>query len=127
MFDDPYQYFGRLSDEMLRAMRLVVDIGLHAKDWTRERAIAYMQDNSDMAESDVMAEVERYIVIPGQALAYKMEQRTIKELRTEATEVLGDDFDIKAFHRLVLTGGTVPMDVLRQQVRAWVSSQQADI
>ncbi len=125
MFEDPYQYFGRLSDEMLRAMRLVVDTGLHAKGWTRERAIQYMQDNSDMAESDVVAEVERYIVIPGQALAYKMGQRTISELRAQATAELGDDFDIKAFHRLVLTGGAMPMDVLRQRVASWIASEKA--
>ncbi len=125
MFTDPYQYFGRLSDEMLRAMRLVVDTGLHSKNWTREQAIQYMQDNSDMAESDVVAEVERYIVIPGQALAYKIGQRTISELRAQATEELGDDFDIKAFHRLVLTGGAMPMDVLRQRVAAWIASEKA--
>lgn len=126
MFDDPYQYFGRLSDEMLRAMRLVVDTGLHAKGWTREQAIAYMSDNSDMADSDVVAEVERYIVIPGQALAYKIGQRTISELRAKATVELGDQFDIKAFHRLVLTGGAVPMDVLRQRVNAWIAAEKAN-
>lgn len=124
MFEDPYQYFGRLSDEMLRAMRLVVDTGLHSKGWTREQAIVFMQENSDMAESDVVAEVERYIVIAGQALAYKMGQSVISELRAQAERQLGDDFDIKAFHRVVLTGGAMPMDILRQRVNAWIAEQQ---
>ncbi len=121
MFDDPYQYFGRLSDEMLRAMRLVVDTGMHAKGWTREQAIDYMRANSDMAESAVIAEVERYIVIAGQALAYKMGQSVISELRARAERELGDDFDIKAFHRVVLTGGAMPMDILRQRVNSWIN------
>lgn len=124
MFDDPYQYFGRLSDEMLRAMRLVVDTGLHAKGWSREQAIEFMQTNSDMAESDVVAEVERYIVIAGQALAYKMGQSVISELRAKAESELGDDFDIKAFHRVVLTGGAMPMDILRQRVQAWIANKK---
>lgn len=123
MFSDPFQYFGRLSDEMLRAMRLVVDTGLHAKGWTREQAIQYMLDHSTMAESDVIAEVERYIAIPGQALAYKVGQRIISELRAEAEAAMGDDFDIRAFHRLVLTGGSMPMATLQQRVRAWIAEQ----
>ncbi len=125
MFEDPYQYFGRLSDEMLRAMRLVVDTGLHAKGWTREQAIEFMQNNSDMAESDVVAEVERYIVIAGQALAYKMGQSVISELRAQAENELGDNFDIKAFHRVVLTGGAMPMDILRQRVNSWIDEVKA--
>ncbi len=123
MFEDPYQYFGRLSDEMLRAMRLVVDTGMHAKGWTREQAIAFMMENSDMAESDVVAEVERYIAIAGQALAYKVGQRVISQLRHDAEQALGDDFDIRAFHRLVLTGGSMPMDVLGRRVGDWIASQ----
>ena len=92
MFTDPYQWYGRLSDEMLRAMRLVVDTGLHAKGWTREQAIKYMLDNSSMAESDVTAEVERYIVWPGQALGYKLGQLHITALRAQAQRQLGDRF-----------------------------------
>lgn len=124
MFTDPYQYFGRLSDEMLRAMRLVVDTGLHAKGWSREQAIDYMTANSDMAESDVVAEVERYIAIPGQALAYKVGQRAINELREEAETALGEDFDIRAFHRVVLTGGAMPLEVLKRRVRSWIEAEQ---
>ena len=124
MFTDPYQYYGRLSDEMLRAMRLVVDTGMHAKGWSREQAIKYMLDHSSMAESDVIAEVERYIATPGQALAYKVGQREISALRSYGEKTLGDNFDIRAFHRLVLTGGAVPLDVLSQQVEAWVERQQ---
>lgn len=123
LFSDPYQYFGRLSDEQLRAMRLVVDSGMHAKGWSREQAIQYMLDNSPMAESDAVAEVERYIAIPGQALAYKVGERAIRSLRTEAEQKLGSHFDIRAFHRVVLTGGAVPLAVLEQRVREWIKEQ----
>ncbi len=124
MFIDPYQYYGRLSDEMLRAMRLVVDTGMHAKGWSREQAIKYMLDHSSMAESDVIAEVERYIAIPAQALSYKVGQRIISDARIKASAELGEKFDIRAFHRLVLTGGAVPMDVLQAQIDAWIEAQQ---
>ncbi len=124
LFTDPYQYYGRLSDEMLRAMRLVVDTGLHAKGWSRERAIAYMQDNSSMAESDVVSEVERYIAIPGQALAYKVGQRVISNLRAEAEAALGEDFDVRAFHRQVLIDGAMPLDVLARKIREWIEARR---
>lgn len=124
LFTDPYQWYGRLSDEQLRAMRLVVDTGLHAKGWTRERAIQYMLDNSSMAESDVVSEVERYIVWPGQALGYKIGQLEITQLRREAEAALGGRFDVKAFHRVVLTAGQVPLPVLRELVQAWVAAQR---
>lgn len=120
LFTDPYQWYGRLSDEQLRAMRLVVDTGLHHKGWTREQAIRYMLDNSSMAESDVVSEVERYIVWPGQALGYKIGQLEITKLRAEAERALGAKFDIKGFHRVVLTAGQVPLPVLRELVQAWV-------
>jgi uncharacterized protein (DUF885 family) len=94
MFSDPYQYYGRLSDEMLRAMRLVVDTGLHTKGWSREKAIQYMVDNSSMARSDVEAEVERYIATPAQALGYKIGQIRIREMRNKAEAALGSRFDI---------------------------------
>lgn len=123
MFEDPMQYYGKLSDEMLRAMRLVVDTGLHYKKWTREQAIDYMLENSSMAESDVIAEVERYIVIPGQALAYKIGQLSILEMRAKAEAALGDDFDIKAFHRQILVDGALPMDVLARKMDEWVQAQ----
>ncbi len=120
MFTDPYMWYGRLNDEQLRAMRLVVDTGLHAKGWSREKAIAYMLENSSMAESDAVAEVERYISIPGQALAYKVGERHIRHLRNQATEALGDDFDIKAFHSNILTDGAMPMPILSEKMSMWI-------
>lgn len=120
VFTDPYQWYGRLADEQLRAMRLVVDTGMHHYGWTREQAIEYMKANSSMAESDVVAEVERYIVWPGQALAYKVGERVIRELRNEAEAALGERFDVRAFHRQVLVDGALPMDVLQRKVRAWI-------
>jgi uncharacterized protein (DUF885 family) len=127
LFTDPYQWYGRLVDEQLRAMRLVVDTGLHDQGWTREQAIRYMLENSSMAESDVVAEVERYIVIPGQALGYKIGQFAIRGLRNEAEQALGEHFDVKAFHRQVLIDGEMPMDVLRAKLREWIRAEQARI
>ncbi len=124
LFTDPYQWYGRLSDEQLRAMRLVVDTGLHHKGWSRERAIRYMLDNSSMAESDVVSEVERYIVWPGQALGYKIGQLEITKLRAEAEKALGAKFDVKGFHRVVLTAGQVPLPVLRELVQGWVKERR---
>ncbi|MBR9729291.1 DUF885 domain-containing protein [Shewanella intestini] len=120
LFEDPYQYFGKLSDEMLRAMRLVVDTGLHAKGWSREQAIQYMKDNSPMAESDIRAEVERYMAIPGQALSYKIGQLTILKLRAKAETKLGDKFDLKHFHDQIITSGSLPMAVMEQKVNDWI-------
>lgn len=124
LFTDPYQYYGRLSDEMLRAMRLVVDTGLHARGWSREQAIRYMLDHSSMAENDVIAEVERYIVLPGQALGYKIGQLRISALRARAEGKLGARFDVKEFHSQVLRDGAVPMDVLEMKIDRWIESQQ---
>lgn len=125
VFTDPYQYFGRLSDEMLRAMRLVVDTGLHANGWSRERAIQYMLDNSTLAESDVIAEVERYMAIPAQALSYKIGQRIISDLRDKAEQQLGENFDIKGFHSLILRGGSMPMANLEKRVNHWIQQEQS--
>lgn len=125
LFTDPYQWYGRLSDEQLRAMRLVVDTGMHYYGWSRQQAIDYMLANSSMAESDVVAEVERYIVMPGQALAYKVGQRVIRELRTEAEAELGDKFDVRAFHRQVLVDGALPMGVLQTKIREWIAAEKA--
>ncbi len=122
VFTDPYQWYGRLSDEMLRAMRLVVDTGLHAKGWSREKAIQYMLDNSSMAESDVTAEVERYIVWPGQALGYKLGQLHITALRAKAQAELGDKFDVREFHSQVLRDGALPMDVLSAKIDRWIAA-----
>jgi uncharacterized protein (DUF885 family) len=124
LFTDPYQWYGRLSDEMLRAMRLVVDTGLHAKGWTREQAIRYMLDNSSLAESDVVAEVERYIVWPGQALGYKLGQLHITALRANAEKQLGSAFDVREFHSQVLRDGAVPMDVLTAKIDRWIASKK---
>ncbi len=125
LFTDPLQWYGRLSDELLRAMRLVVDTGIHAKGWSREQAIRYMLETSSMAESDVVAEVERYIAIPGQALGYKVGQLAITELRREAERDLGPRFDVKAFHRQVLVDGALPLDVLRTKIREWIAAEKA--
>jgi uncharacterized protein (DUF885 family) len=127
VFTDPYQWYGRLSDEMLRAMRLVVDTGLHSKGWTREQAIQYMLDNSSLAESDVTAEVERYIVWPGQALGYKLGQMHISALRARAQSQLGASFDVREFHSKILRDGAVPMDVLTAKVDRWVASKQRPV
>ncbi len=125
LFSDPYQWYGRLSDEQLRAMRLVVDTGLHNKGWTRQQAIDYMLTNSSMAESDVIAEVERYIVSPGQALGYKIGQLEISKLRREAERALGPRFDVKKFHRVLLIDGPLPMRVLGAQVRDWIAKENS--
>ncbi|HYI65111.1 MAG TPA: DUF885 domain-containing protein [Allosphingosinicella sp.] len=122
---DPYQRFGGLNDEMLRAMRLVVDTGIHAKGWTREQAIRYMLDNSGMSETEVTAEVERYIAIPGQALAYKLGQLKILELRARAERALGPRFDLKAFHAQVLMTGSLPLTVLERKIDDWIAGQRA--
>jgi uncharacterized protein (DUF885 family) len=124
MQSDPYSRFGGLDDEMLRAMRLVVDTGLHSKGWTREQAIDYMLINSSMGKTDAVAEVERYIVYPGQALAYKVGQLTILRLRAKAEKALGNKFDLKAFHSEVLMTGALPMAILEQKIDAWIAREQ---
>jgi uncharacterized protein (DUF885 family) len=125
LFTDPYQWYGRLSDEMLRAMRLVVDTGLHAKGWSRQQAIDYMLENSSMAESDVVSEVERYIVTPAQALGYKVGQLRISAMRAKAQAALGSRFDVKAFHSQVLRDGALPLSVLEVKIDRWVAAQLA--
>jgi uncharacterized protein (DUF885 family) len=123
VFTDPYQWYGRLADEMLRAMRLVVDTGLHSMAWSREQAMQYMATHSSMAASDIEAEVERYIVWPGQALGYKVGQLRIRALRTMAEKALGNRFDVKAFHAEVLRDGSLPLEILEVKLRRWVASQ----
>lgn len=125
LFTDPYQWYGRLSDEMLRAMRLVVDTGLHAKGWSREQAIQYMRDNSSMATTDIEAEVERYIVWPGQALGYKVGQLRISAMRERAERALGTRFDVREFHSQLLRDGAVPLDVLEAKIERWVAARAA--
>jgi uncharacterized protein (DUF885 family) len=123
LYTDPYQYFGALYFDIWRANRLVVDTGMHALGWTRQQAIDWMMSNSPMTEQDVVAEVDRYIVIPGQALAYKIGQLKIRELRTRAETELGDDFDVRRFHNVVLTAGAVPLSVLESRVARWIESE----
>lgn len=124
LYTDPYSDFGRLTMEMWRACRLVVDTGIHYLGWTRQQAIDYMRDNSAMPLHDIRAEVDRYIGWPGQALAYKIGELKIRELRAEAEQQLGSRFDIRRFHDTVLGSGSVPLDVLEKNVRAWIKSQQ---
>ena len=123
LYDDPYQYFGMLSAEMHRAIRLVVDTGLHSKGWSRERAIQYSLDNEAEPEASIIAEIERYMAIPGQALSYKIGQLRIRELRARAEAELGEDFDIREFHNLVLSPGCVPLAVLETMVEEWIESE----
>ena len=124
-FNDPIQRFGTLSDEMLRAMRLVVDTGIHSKGWTREQAIKYMLGHSDMGKTDATAEVERYIAIPSQALAYKVGALTIQRLRKKAEAELGPKFDIRDFHAEVLMTGALPLAILEQKIDRWIAERKA--
>ena len=123
-FKDPWNRYGTLQDEQLRAMRLVVDTGIHAKGWSREQAIDYMLANSGMTRTEVVSEVERYIAIPSQALAYKIGALKIQELRQRAQKALGKKFDIKEFHAQVLNTGGLPLAVLEQKIDRWIASQQ---
>ncbi len=123
-YHDPYMDFGRLSEEILRAVRLVVDTGIHAKHWTREQVIEYFRKNTPKSENELIAETNRYIVWPGQATAYKVGMLKILELRELAKEELGPKFDIRAYHDLVLHDGAVPLDILEENVRAWIAKQK---
>ncbi len=122
-YQDPYSDFGRLAMEIWRAARLVVDTGIHDKQWSREQAIDYLLENTPNPEGDVVKAIERYIVMPGQATAYKIGMIKILELREQAKSQLGERFDIKAFHDVVLASGPVPLDILEQRVNDWVQSQ----
>ncbi len=123
-YQDPYSDYGRLQDELLRAIRLVVDTGLHAKKWSREQVVKFFHDHSTIDEPSVQAETNRYIVWPGQALAYKVGQLTILRLRTEAQQALGDRFDLRAFHDEVLGAGALPLGVLEARIHAWIAAQK---
>lgn len=122
-YEDPYSDFGRLAMEIWRAARLVVDTGLHHKKWTREEAIQYLLDNTPNPENDCIKAIERYIVMPGQATAYKIGMLKIQSLRADAKKELGDKFDIREFHDVVLKSGPLPLSVLEDQVDAWVESK----
>jgi uncharacterized protein (DUF885 family) len=122
-YKDPYSKFGQLTYEMWRAVRLVVDTGMHSMGWTREQAIQFFKDNTGKTDQDITVEVDRYIVWPGQALAYKLGQMKIRELRTEAEKKLGTKFDVRKFHDAVLGNGAVPLNVLQAQVERWIGEQ----
>ncbi|MDO6674689.1 DUF885 domain-containing protein [Tenacibaculum sp. 1_MG-2023] len=123
LYTDPYQYFGMLGMEMHRAIRLVVDTGLHAKGWSREKAIQYSLDNEAESEASIISEIERYMANPGQALSYKIGQLKIRELRAKAKKELGDKFDIKKFHNQVLETGCIPLALLENKIDNWVTSK----
>ncbi|MFT5138827.1 MAG: hypothetical protein ACI9H8_000514 [Lysobacterales bacterium] len=123
--DDPYDNIGRLQGELFRAVRLVVDTGIHAMRWSREEAIDYMAANTGVTESDVVAEIERYFVLPGQALAYKVGMTKILELRDRAQAELGDAFDMRAFHNVVLGSGAVPLNILEELVDQYIENNRA--
>ncbi|MGZ8349156.1 MAG: DUF885 domain-containing protein [Allosphingosinicella sp.] len=124
METDPYQRFGGLNADMYRSIRLVVDTGIHAKGWTREQAIRYVLDNSGLSETQATTEIERYIANPGQALAYKVGQLKILELRARAEQALGDRFDLKDFHAQVLMTGALPLAVLERKIDDWIAARQ---
>ncbi len=124
VYTDPYNYFGYLQNELWRAIRLVTDTGLHSKNWTREQVIKYMLDNSAESETQATAEAERYVAWPGQALAYKIGELKIQQLRDRAEAELGDKFDVREFHAEVLKDGSVPLDVLEAKITRWIASKQ---
>jgi uncharacterized protein (DUF885 family) len=125
LYDDPYSKFGQLTYEMWRAVRLVVDTGIHAKHWTREQAIQYFMENAPKHELDITNEIDRYIAWPGQALAYKTGELKIKELRERSRHELGDKFDIKEFHDVVLGSGSLPLDILERNVTNWIADKRS--
>ncbi len=125
LYKDPYSKFGQLSYEMWRAVRLVVDTGMHSMGWTRQQAIDFFRENTGKTDQDITVEVDRYIVWPGQALAYKIGQLKIRELRTEAEKKLGAKFDVRKFHDAVLENGAVPLNILEAHVKKWTTDQAA--
>jgi uncharacterized protein (DUF885 family) len=124
LYQDPYQYFGMLSAEMLRAVRLVVDTGMHTKGWTREKAIQYSIDNEAEPLQSIIAEIERYMAIPGQAVSYKIGQLKIRELRGKAEKQMGTKFEVKEFHNQVLESGCVPLNILEDKIDLWIKNHK---
>ena len=124
LYEDPYSRFGQLSYDMWRAIRLVVDTGMHYKGWSRSQAINYFKDNAPRKELDIINEIDRYISWPGQALAYKLGQLKIQDLRAKAESALGNQFDIRLFHDKVLENGAIPLNILEQQIDHWISEMK---
>src|SRR5207237_5984118 len=124
LYDDPYVKFGALSNEMWRAVRLVVDTGIHYNHWTRQQAIDYFVEHTALSQLNVEVEVDRYISWPGQALAYKIGERKIRELRARAEKELGPAFDIREFHDVVLLGGSLPLAVLAKRGEGWTGAEK---
>jgi len=122
LYEDPFQYFGMLSAEMHRAIRLVVDTGIHTKGWSREKAIQYSLENEAESEAGIISEIERYMANPGQALSYKIGQLKIRELRNNAENKLKEKFDIKIFHEKVLESGCIPLQLLEEKIDSWIGN-----
>jgi uncharacterized protein (DUF885 family) len=125
MYQDPYSKFGQLTYEMWRAVRLVVDTGMHYQGWTRDRAIGFFMENAAKSEHDIINEIDRYIAWPGQALAYKIGELKIKELRARAETALGEDFDFGGFDESVVGSGSIPLDILERNVDTWIDAEKA--
>jgi uncharacterized protein (DUF885 family) len=125
-YQDPYSDYGRLEGDIWRAIRLVVDTGVHSQHWSRQQMVDYFHEHSNVDDTSVQAEVDRYIAWPGQALAYKVGQLEILELRDRAKKALGDKFDIRAFHDEVLDSGALPLDLLSDRVDAWIARQKGE-
>ncbi len=123
MYSTPYEWFGRYTYEMWRACRLVVDVGIHYKGWTRQQAVDFMASNTALSMHEVNTEIDRYIGWPGQAVSYKIGELTIKALRAEAEEALGDKFDIQEFHKVILSNGSIPLTALKEEVQRWIDSK----
>jgi uncharacterized protein (DUF885 family) len=124
LYKDPYSRFGQLTYEMWRAVRLVVDTGMHYKGWTRQQAIDFFRDNAAKTELDIINEIDRYIGMPGQALAYKIGQLKMLTIRQRAELALGDQFDVRAFHDEMLGAGALPLDILEHRMDAWIADQE---
>jgi uncharacterized protein (DUF885 family) len=125
LYKTPYRKFGRLSFEAWRASRLVIDTGIHWYGWTREQSVSYLLTHTALTETDAIAEVERYIAIPAQALSYKIGQRKLLELRMRAEEELGETFDIRDFHSVVLNDGAMPLSILEEKIERWIAEEES--